>query len=107
MATITASGINCSNGTLDGYYTGTTTTNTSYPLGSYLLLTGSYTNSPNVNSSAGTVYVYTAGIGGTPKVFGNSAVGTRTAISGTWSSRGGYTIDGCGSVTGALVQRTA
>lgn len=36
MATLTAAGINCSNGQLDGFYTGTTATNSSYPIGSYL-----------------------------------------------------------------------
>lgn len=87
MATLTASGVICSNGTLDGYYTGTATSNTSYPIGTYLLAATPCGNavtlnnncSVNVPSSAGNALV---GIGG---AYGGGV------CAGTWRTRGcGY-----------------
>lgn len=87
MATLTASGINCSNGTLDGQYTGTAAGNTSYPIGSYAIM---YWYCTCVGAQ---VLNYTM-----PGVFTNnsSAYFSRfnpggagaAAVAGTWRSRG-------------------
>jgi hypothetical protein len=87
------------------YYTGTSGTNTSYPLGSYVLgQGGANAFSTNINASA-TIY--------TPNSAGlyftrNSGGGSSAALSGTWRARGsGYTSLLCGQVTSTLFQRTA
>jgi len=78
MATLTATGINTSNGTLDGFYTGSTTTTTSYPLGSYLFLSDQSSVAYGINVTA-TV----RNSGGDS--FRND---TGTVCAGTWKSRG-------------------
>lgn len=86
MATLTSTGINCSNGTLDGYYTGSAANNTSYPIGSYLYAACGcspvYLNnncSVNIPNSSTNNYV---GING---AFGGNV------CAGTWRTRGtGY-----------------
>jgi hypothetical protein len=87
------------------YYTGTSGTNTSYPLGSYLLGRGGGSPfSTNVNASA-TIYTpngagqyFTSTTGG----------GSSAALSGTWRARGsGYSTLACGQTTSTLFQRTA
>jgi len=100
MATLTATGINCSNGTLDGQYTGTTANNTSFPIGSYVGLsprrsTSSSTISLNNNIS---VYAYST-------VYGNNSGGS--ALSGTWRNRGPLNDDTCNFFSAWLVQRVA
>ena len=96
MATLTATGINCSNGTLDGYYTGTSTSNTTYPIGSYLMGNLSL---GGVNSSQN-VYINGGAVSATPG----------TICAGTWRTRGygPATIVPCqGNFYAILVQRTA
>lgn len=98
MATLTAAGINCSNGTLDGQYTGTTASNTSYPIGSYILVTLGCAFV--VANSSATLYSYTP-----YAVFLNSNPGgSYIVLSGTWRSRG-YTI--AGGTGFVLYQRVA
>ena len=81
MATLTASGIDCSNGTLNGQYTGTTYNNTSYPIGSYLLI-GFLGYSPwQTNNASATIAI-------NPYGPGFSDFGGSTVMSGTWRARG-------------------
>lgn len=103
MATLTAAGVNCSEGTLDGQYTGTTLLNTSYPIGSYL---GYIANSnvcvyaqPNLNANMP---------GSGLRVFNSISIPLQygaggTAVAGTWRNRGGVLS---GSYLG-LIQRVA
>lgn len=86
MATLTAAGVNCSNGTLDGQYTGTSGANTSYPIGSYL---GGVVNGDGCTFTAPNPNNAFPGSGlrilnGTTFIYG-TAVGL--AVSGTWRSR--------------------
>lgn len=101
MATLTSTGINCSNGTLDGQYTGTTANNTSFPIGSYVILS-TQTNDPGINTNA-SASIYTAG----NPYYSNTAGGS--ALSGTWRSRGtAQKTYNCAIVVwGYLMQRTA
>ena len=97
MATLTSTGINCSNGTLDGFYTGTTTNNTTCPIGSYVVVNGAYTGGPTLNNSTPITilsaqrYVFNSG---------------SPTLAGTWRSRGSVNAI-CGSDYGGLMQRTA
>ena len=93
MATLTAAGVNCSNGQLDGLYTGATANNTSYPIGSYLwialgastlMINSSFTAYTTNNSSANRF----SSISG---IFSPSV-----ALAGTWKHRGnGVSGDAC------------
>jgi len=86
------------------YYTGSTSTNTSYPIGTYLI--SGYGSAGGRNGSV-TVFGYTAGITNSDSMFGNQAVGTRFTVSGTWRSRGAAAQGACCGATGNLIQRTA
>jgi hypothetical protein len=103
MATLTAAGINCSNGQLDGFYTGTAANNTSYPIGTYL---------GSVGNGAGCCFgtpLPNANMPGTGlRITGNNfkfGAGT-TGIAGTWRSRSSETTPATGSIC-ILVQRVA
>jgi len=108
MATLTATGINTSNGTLDGFYTGTSATNSSFPIGTYLQCLGAGNPSQSIaalNASA-TIRIYFNGgqYGGYTANFGSG-----TVLSGTWRCRGGANAD-CPSgylPNTIMVQRTA
>lgn len=87
MATLTATGINCSNGTLDGQYTGTTVNNSSYPIGSYISMNWYCTcfgaqvlnyTMPAVWVNSSSTYFFRFSPGGSGA----------TTVSGTWRSRG-------------------
>lgn len=96
MATLTSTGINCSNGTLDGYYTGSAANNTSYPIGSYLL---GYQGCSNYQlNSSQVVNIPTSG---TNAIVGIAGAFGGSNCAGTWRIRGGSPS------TTALVQRTA
>lgn len=98
MATLTSTGVNCSNGTLDGYYTGTSAFNTSYPLGTYFIgdrdgCAGAMVlNSTSSTQWSVPAYNYRW-------FWYNSGGGT--AIAGTWRCRGSS------SQAGPLLQRVA
>lgn len=78
MATLTASGINCADGTYNGVYTGTALNNLDFPIGSHL---GSFNNFSALNRAASTtMYTHTQNI-----IF-TSGVGAVSALSGTWRS---------------------
>lgn len=104
MATLTSTGVTTSNGTLDGYYTGSSSTNTSFPLGAFVLsgvnlfdgdiLSNSSRNLWCANSNN---YLY---------LVSNSNPGGRTAVGGTWRARGSFPVDSGASVN-VLMQRTA
>lgn len=84
MATLTATGVNTSNGTLDGFYTGTASANTSFPIGSYLNRYGDSCSSYLANS---TYPVWTTGVDTTTYYY----VGTGSSsaqLAGTWRARG-------------------
>lgn len=102
MATLTSTGVICSNGTLDGYYTGSTFNNSSYPLGSYLLQFGNAAN-PNVNATSA---VYTSD-NSAPQYFWQIYMGAGSvAVGGTWRSRG-QIDNGILNYRVILIQRTA
>jgi len=104
MATLTATGVTTSNGTLDGYYTGSSSSNTSFPVGSYIQM-----NAQNISSGVALNGSFT------PKLFFNGGqytfagpYGSGTAISGTWVCRGGIQDCGFGYLTKPeLTQRIA
>jgi len=82
------------------FYTGTTQTNTSYPIGSYVCAqVDSNATSTPMNSSR-TLY------GGTGTVYQPTNIASGSALTGTWRSRGWTTDSSCNNVT-ALFQRTA
>lgn len=83
-------------------YTGTTATNTSYPIGSYVLALCDPDNPNTALNASTTLYVRTSG--GAPALFGYNVGGTST-LTGTWRNRGNE-----GSASGAgktLYQRVA
>ncbi len=105
MATLTATGVTTSNGTLDGYYTGSSGTNTSFPLGSYILSDpqGNYLDK-QLNTSVTVGYTTASGYSG--KFFTTGGNGGYVTLSGTWVQRGN-TNHTCGLVIGFLLQRIA
>jgi hypothetical protein len=84
MATLTSTGVNCSNGTLDGYYTGTAYNNTSYPLGSYFVGDKDSCASFNLNATMNTCWTSPT----YPYRWIWYNPGNGTAIAGTWRNRG-------------------
>jgi hypothetical protein len=95
MATLTSTGINCSDGTLDGQYTGTVQNNTSYPIGSYLLV-GYATYAAQTVGRNGTMSVYNM-LGFVPFAYMNAnTFGSWSILSGTWRQRGGMVVIGSG-----------
>jgi hypothetical protein len=86
------------------FYTGTSATNTSFPIGSYLIVEhyAGNINTININAAISALYINNGG-GGTIL---DSALGSiNLALSGTWRIRGKVN-GGCGSVF-SLAQRTA
>ena len=107
MATVTSTGINCSNGTLDGLYTGTTRNNSTFPIGSYVATVYSYSGVqmlyPNETNT-----VYSPGTGTYAQAFSNNAGSPGAAVcAGTWRSRGQCAPDVGGSTYNYLFQRVA
>jgi len=84
------------------FYTGTSSTNTSFPVGSYIFIYANGGLSGNRNSTVVVKYDSTF-----PGLYTISGGGT--TISGTWRQRGGVTANCCTPTNtfGALVQRTA
>jgi len=115
MATLTAAGINCSNGTLDGQYTGTSAVNTTFPIGTYLFCqsgpAGGAVGAVYVNSTMPYVKVYTAAVSLNQSAFYTSSqasVSGFSNLSGTWRLRGSISHDDYNVVVyGGLVQRVA
>lgn len=106
-ATLTSTGINCSNGTLDGLYTGTTRNNSTFPIGSYVATNYSFTGVqmlyPNETNT-----VYSPGTGTYAQNFSNNAGGPGSvACAGTWRSRGQCADSYGGSTYFYLFQRVA
>ena len=97
MATLTSSGVNCSNGTLDGYYTGTSSSNTSYPIGTYLYAFSGTCVVPAFNATI-TVNV--------PTSAGNSYSGINGAFGGN-NAPGTWRFRGANAYGSGLVQRVA
>lgn len=108
MATLTATGINTSNGTLDGFYTGSSQTNTSFPIGSYLQCIG------NNNVALGTAALNSSVV---PRIYFNGGQNNGytanfaggTVVSGTWRCRGGIGANCCSGYLpyAVMIQRTA
>ncbi len=103
MATLTADGLNASNGTLNGQYTGSSATITTLPIGSFVLVGGGQgsTNgifsTPALNNSR-TVFVTTGGTFGSSPfgyVMGGSGNMPTAALSGTWVRRGSAAVELC------------
>lgn len=113
MATLTSSGVNCSDGTLDGQYTGTSTSNTSFPIGSYLFCGTNVGTAPqNVFVNNNVPYVKTSTIANFNRVYffisANASNSGFANLSGTWRSRGAYGSDGCNfNVYNGMFQRVA
>lgn len=113
MATLTSTGINCSNGTLDGYYTGTDSQNSTVPIGS-VVFAYNYSGSPPasgtwVNSTIPYIKYETRNIAQRSLYYvsATASVANYGNLAGTWRSRGGA-VNGCdGTLTLALAQRVA
>lgn len=103
MATLTASGVTTSSGQLDGFYTGSTATNTSFPIGSYVYINAATSSQLGNVNTAVSVRVSNSGLQNRYQftVYGGSV------LSGTWSNRGGGWTDGSCYPIGGLVQRIA
>ena len=80
-------------------YTGSTSTNTSFPIGTVLPVQRTGTA---VNGTTTTVYVQNT----SPTGYDNAAGGGKTALSGTWRARGELSGSGCNEFR-FLYQRTA
>jgi hypothetical protein len=88
MATLTATGINCADGTLDGQYTGTTATNTVYPIGSYIMaLAGGFAGRIALNSPA-IIYLNNSTAASGIFQLSNPGGTGATTLTGTWRCRG-------------------
>ena len=106
-----------SSGTLSlDYYTGTDRDNTSYPIGTYLLVAYTPNIGVGVRNASSTIYGYTAGINNAFYIFGTFAPTNQPGgaygftLSGTWRARGGGGIgspQGLGEEVSFLIQRTA
>jgi hypothetical protein len=78
------------------YYTGSTANNTSFPIGSYVLASGT-SGWPNNNSTV-TLYSNT----------NTYTTGSGSSLAGTWRARGSAVVYACGAFNyAALYQRTA
>ena len=82
-------------------YTGTTRFNTSFPVGSYLIMFSNNVGDANAtinNMRINTTYGY----------YQNGTAGSSSALSGTWRFRGFTAMDPCSNATGtALAQRVS
>jgi hypothetical protein len=107
MATLTAAGIDCSNGTLNGQYTGTLNINSTYPIGSFICTVDiSCIAALALNAATAAIYTNTA-ISNTGQFRRTSPGGAGlTTIAGTWRCRGA-TINTAGTNTPYLFQRVA
>lgn len=86
------------------FYTGTSSTNTSYPIGSYIIASGDVCAAgPAINAST-TVYLKTGGSGTNGFFAYAPGAGTYSAITGTWRNRG---PSGASFGSSYLMQRTA
>jgi hypothetical protein len=84
------------------FYTGTSATNTSFPIGSCLIVQHNTGNVSSANLNAAISNLYINNAGGTT-IYDSSSGSINLAISGTWRNRG--TITGC--PVACLAQRTA
>ena len=83
------------------FYTGTSVTNTSYPIGSYV----HSSSNANVNVSQ---TLYSPPTSGGLQIAASSQGSGSGALAGTWRARGiAYTNYACGLICGSLFQRTA
>lgn len=86
------------------YYTGSSTSNSSFPIGSYLFVGSGGASYPDRNQSAA-VYFYSSPAS-VYEFFGS--YGGATTLAGTWRGRGGWAISvGCSTSWFAVMQRTA
>jgi hypothetical protein len=114
MATLTSLGVNASDGSLNGQYTGTDSQYNSYPIGSILftgtVVIGASAPITYVNSSFPYVkYRTTADFLRAFFVASSTAsVAGWANLSGTWRLRGGAGYGGCcGNTIGGVIQRVA
>ena len=95
-----------SNGNIEGFYTGSTISNTSYPIGSYVNTVNASANIPYPNTSAA---VYTSNpyfyLLSYSAAFPGSS--SSTALAGTWVGRGHYNYCCCYIPGPVLMQRRA
>jgi hypothetical protein len=92
MATLTSAGVNCSDGTLNGQYSGTSSSYTTYPIGQYVLAGPVGGCCPVILSNA-------TAAPGTSSGYIN-LYNPRTLLAGTWRTRGA-------ALTVTLCQRVA
>lgn len=109
MATLTASGVTTSNGQLDGFYTGSSNVNTSFPIGSYLgVADGIQTTASGWMNLTTSVYVP---VNNNTFVTGQwykiTSFNGASALSGTWKIRGWGGMNNCLYTNSGLVQRIA
>ncbi len=112
MATLTASGLNASDGTLNGQYTGTDSQASSLPIGSFVNTLNGTVPLPGRIDVNGTVpYIKYRTTNDYLRVYyapsSTASVSGYANLAGTWRSRGGN-FSVCLNVTfGILVQRVA
>jgi hypothetical protein len=90
-----------SNGNMEGFYTGSTQLNTSFPIGTVL---GAYgTGTPLHRNESHAIYVRSTNPSGTalPMYY----IGSGTAMAGLWASRGYYTVCLGAQAVSYLMQR--
>jgi hypothetical protein len=112
MATLTASGVICSDGTLNGQYTGTDSQATSLPLGAYVGALSGQANLPgrvDVNSSIPYVKYRTSNdyLRTSYAPSGTASVSGWGNLAGTWRSRGAQFAICTNQTYAFLAQRVA
>jgi len=88
-------------------YTGSTSNNTSFPIGSYIIIGWGGTATQVLNNSSFTPYVYNNSSYANEYYNSNPSGSGRVALSGTWRTRGAVQNSGCTQGGGFLGQRTA
>jgi len=106
MAILTADGLDASNGTLNGQYTGTTNINSTYPIGSLACVVDISGTAAAALNATFTFFTNTAtsNVGQFRRI--NPGGAGATTIAGTWRVRGA-TQNTAGTNTPYLLQRVA
>lgn len=112
MATLTASGLNASDGTLNGQYTGTDSQASSLPIGSFVsALNGSVPLPGRVDVNGTVPYIKYRTTNDYVRVSygpsGTASVSGYANLAGTWRNRGGNFSVCTNSTFGILAQRVA
>jgi len=88
MAVLTAAGIDCSNGTLNGQFATTTAASSTYPIGAYVMVLAVGCFARIALNSSTTIWLNNAGATSGFFQRGNPGGAGATTLAGTWRCRG-------------------